>query len=993
MIDPDRHFRTRIVLFITMMIMIAVSTSYALDPAKRVTQYTLTTWQAKDGLPQETTTAITQDVDGAIWIGTPSGLIRFDGVRFRRHPLPAYAGPGDHYITGLLTDPDGSIWATTRSDLFRMHDGVFKHWGVADGLPAGGALGLVMMDDGSLALATEQGVAKFDPRTQTAHLLGVERGSRSSALTIARGQSGRIWAGAMRGLLQLNTVSTEVPISIGSSGHDIVNAVLEDSSGRLWIGTSLGIRIIEGGRERRYPALDAVTGLWIRCLIEDRDKNIWIGTRGNGAFRFLNGELHRFGAEEGLPDDLVRQIFEDRDGSLWFVTAGGLARLRDGAATPWTVREGLPEPFVWSVYGDPKGVLWVGTSGGGVVHLGEKIPGQPLIADPGLDGVEIRSFLTDQHGELWIGTGGNGLARVHNGALQWFRWAPPPGRDTVYSLLEDSLGRIWIGTGNGLGRLEGDRDVTWFSRTDTDQPTVVRSIGEDASGRIWVGTTAGLLRINDGRLVPVPGAEALSRARVHCIRFEEDGTVWLATDTGLGRLQGTDLDLIGTEQGLPNQMLYWILEDPSGYFWISSDLGVIRINRVLLEDLYRGLTASINVLVIGREDGMPSTECNSGSPGGTRRDDGTFCFATTNGVGCIDPIRVQALEEPPRVTIEEVVIDGRAVPPIKDSSPPAFEIPSGTRRVEIRYGAVSLTASEKLTYRYRMQAFDPDWIEVGQNRVAHFTGLPPGRLRFSVTARHGDGPWNDPPAALELDIQPAFHQTLLFSLLVGAGIVFATWAIYRLRTAQLRRRESRLRDLVAHRTAELEAANIELARLAIVDPLTDLANRRRFDEVLEAEWNRGFRNSKTLSMLMIDIDHFKEFNDHNGHLAGDECLRRVAGVLASVARRPGDLAARYGGEEFTLLLPETDRDASAAIAESARRNVEALGIPHPASSTAPVITISVGWAGQIPAEMTNPETLIATADEALYRAKKTRNCVVGPSIGDQEDGPVPNKAQ
>ncbi len=975
--------------FAILLCVAAPRAGFGLDPAKRVTQYTLTTFQAKDGLPQETTTAITQAADGAMWIGTPSGLIRFDGARFRRRPLPEDTGPGDHYITGLLTAPDGAIWITTRGDLFRMRDGSFDRWGIGDGLPAGGALGIVMLDDGALALATDQGVVKFNPATGTATLLAVERGARSSTLTVARGQSGRIWGGAMRGLLQLKTVAGTLPDSIDSSGSDIVNAVLEDSRGRLWIGTSLGMRVIIDGREHRIEELD---GLWIRCLLEDRDHTVWIGTRGNGAYRFLDGRLERFGAEEGLPDDLVRQIYEDGDSSLWFVTAGGIARLRDGAATPWTVREGLPVPFIWSVYSDPGGTIWVGTSGGGVVRLDEHGPIPAAFSDPGLQGVEIRSFLTDRSGDLWIGTGGNGVARVRGNVVRWFRWPEPPGRNAVYSLFEDDRGRIWVGTGNGLAHLDENGTTTWYRRADSDQPTVVRSIGEDQSRTIWVGTTAGLYRLENDELRPVPGTEAISRSRVHCIHFEPDGALWLATDAGLGRYENERLELIGAEQGLPNQMLYWILDDPDGYFWISNDLGVMRINRSMLEDLHIGLRETIDVLIIGREDGMPSTECNSGFPGGARDGDGRYCFATTNGVGCIDPVSARELEEPPHVEIEEILIDGRVSPPVTDGTTPVFEIPAGARRIEIRYGAVSLTAAEKLSYRYRLEGFDPDWLEVGRVRKAHFTGLPPGRLRFSVTARHGDGPWGDPPAVLVLDVQPAFHQTPLFFLLLALSLIAVAWTAYRVRTAQLRGRAERLRKLVAHRTAELEAANSELARLAIVDPLTDLANRRRLDEILEAEWNRAVRNRTPLSLLMIDIDHFKAFNDYHGHLAGDECLRKVARILSGAARRPGDIAARYGGEEFVILLPETDQAAAAEIAETTRRRIEDLAIPHPASSAGPVLTVSIGHSTVIPNSETTIEALIAIADDALYRAKHRRNSVAAAGGVDAASDEKPEKS-
>ncbi|NOZ95996.1 MAG: diguanylate cyclase [Acidobacteria bacterium] len=963
----------------------SVSVAWGLDPGKRVTQYTLTVWQAKDGLPQETITAVAQGLDGALWIGAPSGLFRFDGSRFRRFQFPQGSSPGDHYVTGLLARPDGDLWLTTRDGLFRVRRGIFTRWGREAGLPGEGAMGVVARDDGTLALATDQGIAYFDPVTgEVQPGTGAGIGA-ASALAVARGQSGRIWGGTMRGLLQLKTVSERVPAVDEYVGDEIVNAVLDDSHGRLWIGTSRRLVVVQDGRRRKPQELRLLEGLWIRSLLEDRDGNVWIGTRGNGAYRFYGGRLERLSTAEGLPDDLVRQIFEDRDGSLWFVTAGGLARLRDGAVTSWTVREGLPVPFVWSVYEDPRSRLWVGTSGGGVVRLEDGSPERPPFSDPGLSGVEIRSFLTDRRGELWIGTSGNGLARVRGGAVHWRRFSGSGQRNVVYCLLEDRSGRLWVGTGDGLALLDERGRATWY-RCEAGQHTVVRSLSEDSRGRIWVGTTAGLAWIRRGKLAAVPGTRALAKARIHCIRQGENGVVWLATDAGLGRLEDGRLDLIGSEQGLPNEMLYWILTDEEGYFWVSSDLGILRIGRQAIEEVLAGKRSRLEALVIGRSDGMPSTECNSGHPAGARRRDGSFCFATTNGVACVDPRRLRALERPPPVSIEEVVIDGRAAAPLETAGVPTFEVPSGTRRVQVGFGAISLEAADKLSFRYRLYGYDADWIDAGRTREAHFTGLPPGKLRFAVIARHGTGRWSDPPALVMLDVRPAFHQTPLFFVLVLGVLGLTGLAIFRVRTAQLRVRERRLRSLVTRRTAELEEANAELERLATADPLTGLANRRRLDEVLDAEWRRAIRIRQPLCLLMVDIDHFKAFNDRYGHVEGDGCLRKVAQILAGFARRPGDLVARYGGEEFAILLPGVGNDGAAEIAESVRRGTAALGIVHEASSIATVVTVSVGWASVTPAEGTDPKELIAAADDALYEAKNRRNAVSGRRWPPSDDG-------
>ena len=173
---------------------------------------------------------------------------------------------------------------------------------------------------------------------------------------------------------------------------------------------------------------------------------------------------------------------------------------------------------------------------------------------------------------------------------------------------------------------------------------------------------------------------------------------------------------------------------------------------------------------------------------------------------------------------------------------------------------------------------------------------------------------------------------------------------------------------------KLALANIKLQQLADIDGLTGIANRRRFDDVLAAEWLRGQRNQHSLALLMCDIDFFKLFNDRHGHLAGDQCLRKVATELNESLRRPGDIAARYGGEEFSLVLPNTDLDGALAIAEVCRQRVEALGMPNQPDRT---VTLSIGVACLVPVEGMQPEDLIEQADRALYEAKHTgRNKVM-----------------
>lgn len=182
-------------------------------------------------------------------------------------------------------------------------------------------------------------------------------------------------------------------------------------------------------------------------------------------------------------------------------------------------------------------------------------------------------------------------------------------------------------------------------------------------------------------------------------------------------------------------------------------------------------------------------------------------------------------------------------------------------------------------------------------------------------------------------------------------------------------RIAQMRDKLLETTHQLDQVNRELMRLSAMDGLTGLANRRHFDTVLRAEWERGERRRHPVSLLMCDVDHFKPFNDNYGHLHGDECLRRISSALQFAIRRPCELAARYGGEEFALLLPETSAPHAMEIAESVRANVERLEIEHGHAPKGRV-SISIGVATRVPNTQLSPERLIALADKALYLAKK-----------------------
>lgn len=197
--------------------------------------------------------------------------------------------------------------------------------------------------------------------------------------------------------------------------------------------------------------------------------------------------------------------------------------------------------------------------------------------------------------------------------------------------------------------------------------------------------------------------------------------------------------------------------------------------------------------------------------------------------------------------------------------------------------------------------------------------------------------------------------------------------VYPLKGSQNRNRV--LESLVGERTRELGEANRKLELLSNTDGLTGIANRRSFDHILSQEWNRALRSGTNLALVMLDVDNFKHFNDHYGHLAGDDCLRALAQALVKAGRRAGELAARYGGEEFVVLMPDTGMHDALEAAQRMQQEAWSLALPH-AQTSLGIVTFSLGVASLVPSARHIPDDLVRQADAALYRAKETgRNCL------------------
>jgi diguanylate cyclase (GGDEF)-like protein len=941
----------------------------ALDPARRLTQYAHDAWTTDDGLPQGSVLALAEGGKGELWVGTQEGLVRFDGYRFESfEEIAGAALPGPHVLA--LAAARGALWIGTDAGVVRWRAGrPLERWTTADGLPA------------------------------------------NAVYALAEGSAGEIWIGTQAGLALWSAGKVE-PVRPAGESLETIYALLADSAGRLWIGTAArGLLLLEGapGAFRARPVGPRVAAVYslreaptgtivaalsdagilelapgadlgsaaprrfgsaVSALLPGSAGSLWIGT-GLGALARRRGDaLEALDGDDRLAIDEIAVLLEDSEGSLWIGTDGaGLHRLRDGALVPWGAREGLADEIGLVVLGGADGTVWFGTENGGLSRLaGGAI--ENLAGRNGVPREAVLALAETGDGTLWFGTKGAGLCRFAGGRAACERFGSGLARGSVSALLEDRAGTLWAGTPEGLFRRSGDGFVLAAPGTPLERSFVL-ALFESRAGDLLAGTYgAGTFARAAGSAVwtaletPLP---------VHATAFLEDadGTLWIATaGQGLLRRRAGRFSRFTRRDGLADDTLYALLDDGAGHLWTSGNRGVARIARASLDG--EPGEEPLRLRLFDRADGARSAECNGGTqPAAARDRAGRLWFPTLRGFVSYSPPAAERLALLPATRVARVAIDGR-----RAATGETVVVPAGADRVEIRLLLASLRARERLGFRYRLEGYDRDWNETGAAGDLLYRRLPAGRYRLDAVARDADGVESPAHATLALEVLPRLHETAGFRLLAAATVALAAFALYRLRLRGLEARERTLAALVAQRTRELaeanallQSANAELQRLSATDPLTGLANRRRFDEQLEVEWRRALRTGQPLALVAADIDRFKAYNDALGHPAGDACLARVAGALAGGGQRAGDLAARVGGEEFALLLPSTDRGHAAEIAERVRAAVAALAIAHPASPDGGRVTVSVGAASARRGEE-SAARLLERADRALYRAKQ-----------------------
>jgi signal transduction histidine kinase/ligand-binding sensor domain-containing protein len=747
----------------------------ALNPDHNLAQSVHRIWQTQPGLRQSTINVVTQTGDGYLWLGTPSGVVRFDGSHFSPVPALEQASLGDFWARTIVEDSARRVWMLSND--FRLvlaAEAGVKVFSGEDGSPFQEVSCLAAGRSGATWICTPGGLGRFQDGQWRVYQAGERFKERQIAacqasdntVWMAGGSTFTSWDGSAFARHELKSVPADTAM----------RALLCASDGSLWVGTGNGLVQVKDGEEHLYSVRSGLADNVINSLAEGRGGNLWIGT-GNGLSRFHDGVFDNYGYREGLSQSTVFSVLEDREGSLWVATKHGLNQFMDGAAARFTKNEGLPSDNVGPIIQDHRGKLWIGTLEGGLARF----DGVRFIPIAHFSSNRVTALAETADGALWAGTD-RGLIRLEDGQTrQTYTSGQGLPSDRIRTLFRDHSGALWAGTERGPAKFDRGRFVQAPGLGKIRSPIV--AMGETRDGQMLFAVEGEAVYLfANGSLREMVDKDGPGR-NVDAFYTDQDGLVWMgATANGLRMWHDGQIYRFQVRDGLFDGEIYGIVPDKEGHLWMSCSKGFFRVSRSELLDFAAGKIRKITSLPYSPLDGLRTIEGKQGvQPVGATTPDGRLWFSTTYGVLAFGPRLAVRDVPPPPVVIEEVSVNGETVPLNR-----IHNLAPGQKNLEFDYTAPTFVAPDRTTFRYILEGYDRNWTEAGTRREASYTNLPPGKFRFRVSACNPFIPCSEAGAAIPFELLPSFYQRVWFLPFCATLLALLGWLAYQFRIRRLR---------------------------------------------------------------------------------------------------------------------------------------------------------------------------------------------------------------
>jgi diguanylate cyclase (GGDEF)-like protein len=696
----------------------------------------------------------------------------------------------------------------------------------------------------------------------------------------------------------------------------------------------------------------------ILSLFYDSNGQLWIGSY-TGLFRLNKNRLTQLSPQKGLQDKAIYVIKEDSEGVIWMGSDAGLVKYVPSPFVGYSMRNGLVHDFIRAIDIGPDGRIWLGTREGVSIldPVSQQLTNIKQQLGPGL--WRIYALIVLDNDEALLGSQ-VGLVHWRQGQIvKVYRnenTDDPLPASYVSAFTRDKQGRVWIGSRRGLALW--DNNQLHRVKSSSFNFGGIFALESDSQGRLWIGSASLGLVIYDPNTETYFQPNSINKAmglNVWHMARDRNGNIWVGTN-GNGLIayneQFEEKYHFNRDQGLKDDFVWQVLADSQNNIWAFTNTGLKKFNGTYFIHYDGG-------------DGLLDLE--GAATAVAEHPSHDIWFGTAYGVMRYHPdASVPALEAPP-ILIESV---WQGLRPNNYSQKLQFN----EGAVTIKFASLSFRDERDIKFIYRLQGASSDWSLPIKENLVHFANLSAGHYTFEVKAINGNHISSPEAARVSFVIIPPFWKQpwfLIFSTLVFLLILYLS---FQLRLKRVEREKRKLEQLVAERTATIEQVNQTLKQLVITDELTQLFNRRYLMETLESGLQQLSRAPKTnyLSLILLDVDHFKEVNDNFGHLAGDQVLKEIASRLKKLIRK-SDIAARYGGEEFAILLPHTDNTGARHIAEKIKEAISQDKITLP-KGEAIQVTVSLGVTTvsqpQVQKALLTPSQLLSQADQALYKAKE-----------------------
>lgn len=791
----------------------------------------------ENGLSQSAVTCIFQDTQGFMWFGTQDGLNRYDGYNFK--VFKSSSGDSttlsDNFIFSIYEDNNGTLIVQTQSGKFHRYNPLNESF--------------MVLDSDSLNLREMKGnsvLAFFFDRGNVEWSGGL---SRETGLTMENKSTGEVKS-------YLHDNNNKFSIS-----DNKVYSVLRDKNGNLWAGTSNGLNRFDEKNNKfiHYKNIpgkpNSISDNWVWPIFEDSKGNFWVGTVRGGLNKF-DPQTESFTSYKNDPanpksinDDFIFSIYEDRSGLIWVGTNTGGINYFNPSAQVFEHYYNIPEVSntlsdnsVMSLHVDRKGIYWIGTRNAGLDKFDyQQKKFSNYSSNPSnknsLVNNSVSVIYEDRSGLLWLGTFNGGLSTFNPLTNSFKSYTHNPvdknslSDNRIYSIIEDRDGIIWIGTyGGGLNKFDKETETfKKFSYNENDNASIssnsVWTLVEADDGRIWIGTFGGGINVFDKksesfiRYINTPDdPNSLGDNNIIRVFKDSKGNFWFGTTKGLCRYF-SDTGKFKTytdKNGLANNFVYGILEDDRGNLWLSTNNGISKFDPVKEEFK--------NYYV---EDGLQSNEFNQNAFAKDFKT-GNLLFGGKNGFNVFNPDRIQGNTFVPQISFTNYIrynTDDEEGKPILENGISVRDEISLTYKdniVTLEFSALSFYNNFKNQYRYTLEGFNENWIQLGNNNKVTFTNLSPGDYVLRVIGSNNDGVWNEEGASLLIHVSPPWWKT---NIAYGTYFIAVFGFLYGLRRYEINRREQKAQ--IRESALRIKATEAEKRAL-------EIENERKTKELEEA---------------------------------------------------------------------------------------------------------------------------------------------------------------